>query len=67
LREQLAGFHLRQLYLDNIASNGHAFGCDPLINLATYTAQNRPPEGALLGLFSGTPGVRSGIVLQAAG
>lgn len=64
LREQLAGFERSQLYLDNIGAIGHCFACDPLINLADLEAAAPPEPGALLGLFSGTPGVRSGVVLR---
>lgn len=67
LREQLAGFGPGQLYLDNISAIGHCFGCDPLINLADYCRTSRPQEGALLGLFSSTPGVRTGVVLRTPG
>ncbi len=67
LREQLAGFDSKQLFMDNISAIGHCFGCDPLINLADFCAATAPEEGTLLGLFSGTPGVRTGIVLRVTG
>lgn len=64
LREQLAGFQPKQLFLDNISAIGHCFGCDPLINLADFCAATPPEPGSMLGLFSGTPGLRTGIVLR---
>ena len=67
LREQMAGFDSKQLFMDNISAIGHCFGCDPLINLADFCAATTPAQGTLLGLFSGTPGVRTGIVLRVPG
>ncbi|VFR39128.1 hypothetical protein ANDA3_1573 [plant metagenome] len=67
MREQMAGFARPQLYLDNVTRLGHCFGCDPLINLADHAASSPLPDGVLLGVYSGTPGVRAGLVLQACG
>jgi 3-oxoacyl-[acyl-carrier-protein] synthase III len=67
MREQTAGFDSSQLFLDNINVIGHCFGCDPLINLVDFCAATPPMPGSMLGLFSGTPGVRSGVVLRVPG
>lgn len=67
IREQMAGFSRDQLYTENIARVGHCFGCDPLINLSDYAASTGISDHTLVGMFSGTPGVRSGLVLQASG
>lgn len=67
IREQMAGFSREQLYTENISRIGHCFGCDPLINLSDYAASAGISDDTLLGIFSGTPGVRSGLVLKASG
>jgi 3-oxoacyl-[acyl-carrier-protein] synthase III len=65
MREQMAGFSQRQLFLDNIVAIGHCFSSDPLINFATHGSRDPLPPGSVVGLFSGTPGLRSGLVLRA--
>lgn len=65
IREQMAGFTMDQLYTENISRIGHCFGCDPLINLSNYADTTGISDHALFGVFSGTPGVRAGLVLQA--
>lgn len=64
MREQMAGFSKDQLYLDNIAAVGHCFASDSLINLATYRQHNTFSPSTLIGLVSGTPGLRTAIFLH---
>lgn len=66
MREQMAGFSSAQLFLDNIPAIGHCFACDPLINLLDYSARHALPAESRIGLFSGTPGIRSGLIVRSA-
>jgi 3-oxoacyl-[acyl-carrier-protein] synthase III len=64
MREQMAGFSRRQLFLDNVTAVGHCFSSDSLINLATQTGDTALPPRSLVALFSSTPGLRTGLVLR---
>lgn len=64
MKEQMGGFRLDQLFLDNIVRIGHVFACDPLINLADLAEAGAIGPGDVVALGSSVSGARQGALLR---
>lgn len=64
MKEQMGGFRRDQLFLDNIARIGHAYACDPLINLADLARAGAVRSGDAVAMGSSVSGARFGALLR---